>query len=62
MHKIWLMFEPRQALTGLLGFLFVLALLIHFFLLTASDYFDFLQGPEIAPEAAAQMIFLPAGR
>ncbi len=38
MHKIWQIFDPRRALVGLFGFLLVLALLIHFILLTSVDF------------------------
>jgi len=34
MWKIWLLFDPRRALIALFTFLFVLALLIHFILLS----------------------------
>jgi light-harvesting complex 1 alpha chain len=44
MHKFWLIFDPRQALVGLFGFLFVLALLIHFILLS-TDRFNWIEGP-----------------
>mgnify|MGYP001556504949 FL=1 len=44
MHKIWMLFDPRQALVGLFGFLFVLALLIHFILLS-TDRFNWIEGP-----------------
>lgn len=43
MHKIWQIFDPRRALSGLLAFLFVLALLIHFILLS-SPAFNWLGG------------------
>jgi light-harvesting complex 1 alpha chain len=38
MHKIWQIFDPRRALVALFGFLFVLALLIHFILLSSADF------------------------
>ena len=38
MHKIWQIFDPRRTLTGLFGFLFVLALLIHFILLSSPGF------------------------
>ncbi|MEM9196126.1 MAG: light-harvesting antenna LH1, alpha subunit, partial [Myxococcota bacterium] len=38
MHRIWMLFDPRQALVGLFGFLFVLALLIHFILLSTDRF------------------------
>ncbi len=44
MHKLWMLFDPRQALVGLFGFLFVLALLIHFILLS-TDRFNWIEGP-----------------
>ncbi len=34
MYKIWLLFDPRRVLVALSIFLFVLALLIHFILLS----------------------------
>lgn len=43
MHKIWQIFDPRRTLSGLLGFLLVLALLIHFILLS-SPAFNWLGG------------------
>ncbi len=56
MHKIWLLFDPRQALVGLFGFLFVLALLIHFILLS-TDRFNWIEGP--SQEMAQQNSALP---
>ncbi|MFE8034697.1 light-harvesting antenna LH1, alpha subunit [Thiohalocapsa marina] len=38
MHKIWQIFDPRRTLVALFGFLFVLALLIHFILLSSADF------------------------
>jgi light-harvesting complex 1 alpha chain len=51
MHKIWQIFDPRRALVALFGFLFVLALLIHFILLSSAD-FNWLGGPAVADAAA----------
>ena len=59
MWRIWLLFDPRRALVALFIFLFVLALLIHFILLS-TDRFNWLDGPHAAPTAAAQMAPLPA--
>ncbi len=59
MHKIWLIFDPRRTLVALFGFLFVLALLIHFILLS-SQGFDWLKGPGAAPVAVAGMTPLPS--
>ena len=44
MWRIWLIFDPRRALVALFIFLFVLALLIHFILLS-TDRFNWLDGP-----------------
>jgi light-harvesting complex 1 alpha chain len=38
MHKVWQIFDPRRTLVALLGFLFVLALLIHFILLSSPAF------------------------
>ena len=50
MWRIWLIFDPRRTLVALFAFLFVLALLIHFILLS-TDKFNWLDGPR-APTAA----------
>ncbi|MDE2347812.1 MAG: light-harvesting protein [Gammaproteobacteria bacterium] len=52
MWRIWLLFDPRRALIGLFTFLLVLALLIHFILLS-TDRFNWL-GAHGTPSAAAQ--------
>ena len=44
MWKMWLLFDPRRTLVALFTFLFVLALLIHFILLS-TDRFNWLEGP-----------------
>ncbi|AJP74037.1 light-harvesting antenna LH1, alpha subunit [Sphingomonas hengshuiensis] len=51
MWRIWLIFDPRRALVALFIFLFVLALLIHFILLS-TDRFNWLDGPHKAAPAA----------
>jgi light-harvesting complex 1 alpha chain len=45
MWRIWLIFDPRRTLVALFVFLFVLALLIHFILLS-TDRFNWLDGPQ----------------
>lgn len=50
MHKLWQIFDPRRALVALAGFLFILALLIHFILLSSAD-FNWLGGPAAADAA-----------
>ncbi len=44
MYKIWLLFDPRRVLVAAAAFLFTLALLIHFILLSTERY-DWLAGP-----------------
>ncbi len=44
MWRIWMLFDPRRMLVALGVFLFVLALLIHFILLSTSR-FNWLEGP-----------------
>jgi light-harvesting complex 1 alpha chain len=56
MWRIWLLFDPRRVLVALSVFLFVLALLIHFILLSTGR-FNWLEGPPRAN--AAQMAPLP---
>ena len=38
MYRIWLLFDPRRVMVALGGFLAVLALIIHFILLSSSRY------------------------
>jgi light-harvesting complex 1 alpha chain len=49
---MWLLFDPRRALVGLITFLFVLALLIHFILLS-TDRFNWLESRGTPAPAAA---------
>jgi light-harvesting complex 1 alpha chain len=57
MWRLWLLFDPRRVLVALSVFLFVLALLIHFILLS-TDRFNWLEGPH-RTATAAQMAPLP---
>ena len=57
MWRIWLLFDPRRVLVALGIFLFVLALLIHFILLS-TDRFNWLDGPRHGT-VASQMAPLP---
>ena len=52
MWRIWLIFDPRRTLVALFIFLFVLALLIHFILLS-TNRFNWLDGPHSPPATAA---------
>ena len=44
MWRLWLIFDPRRTLVALAIFLFVLAILIHFILLS-TDRFNWIEGP-----------------
>lgn len=46
MWRVWLLFDPRRALVGLAAFLFVLAIVIHFILLS-TNRFNWIEGPAI---------------
>jgi light-harvesting complex 1 alpha chain len=50
MWRLWLLFDPRRALIALFTFLFALALVIHFILLS-TDRFNWLQGGTSASTA-----------
>jgi light-harvesting complex 1 alpha chain len=58
MWRIWLIFDPRRTLVALFVFLFVLALLIHFILLS-TDRFNWLEGPR-QQQAAGSAVGAPA--
>ena len=47
MWRIWLLFDPRRALIGLAVFLFTLAIVIHFILLS-TDRFNWIEGAQSA--------------
>jgi light-harvesting complex 1 alpha chain len=62
MYKIWRIFDPRRVLVANVAFLFVLALLIHFILLSSAKY-NWIEGSAPAAAAgAAQMAPLPPAR
>lgn len=58
MWRMWQLFDPRQALVGLFTFLFVLALVIHFILLS-TDRFNWIEGPRNAAPVAQQSALPP---
>ncbi len=58
MWRIWLLFDPRKALVGLSVFLFTLAILIHFILLS-TDRFNWLEGAAVQTGALEQSISAP---
>lgn len=47
MWRIWLLFDPRRALVAMAVFLFGLAIVIHFILLS-TDRFNWLESPKKA--------------
>ncbi|CAN5337187.1 light-harvesting antenna LH1, alpha subunit [soil metagenome] len=57
MWRIWLLFDPRRALVALFAFLFVLALVIHFVLLSTNK-FNWLDGPRT--QVVSQNSAMPA--
>ena len=61
MWRVWLIFDPRRSLVALFIFLFVLALVIHFILLSTNK-FNWLDGPRdaAAPMAAPAAAAPPA--
>ena len=64
MWRIWLIFDPRRTLVALFTFLFALALVIHFILLS-TDRFNWLEGPQAGSagaQASAVSTVLPAER
>ena len=58
MWRLWQMVDPRRALVALFVFLFILALLIHFILLS-TERFNWLQNPA-APMATTSAATTPA--
>lgn len=52
MWRLWQLFDPRRALVALSAFLFTLAILIHFILLS-TDRFNWIEGPAAPPAAVA---------
>ena len=58
MHRIWMIFNPQRTLIALFTFLFVLALLIHFMLLSTSRFNWLGTG---GPMATSEMSPLPPG-
>lgn len=59
MWRVWMLFDPRRTLVALFTFLFALALVIHFILLS-TDRFNWLEGPTRGQVATGQMSPMPA--
>ena len=58
MWKLWLLFDPRRTLVALFTFLFSLAALIHFILLS-TDRFNWIEGPRKAAAVESSVIEAP---
>jgi len=56
---MWLLFDPRRTLIALFTFLFALALVIHFILLS-TDRFNWLEGPRAKAPASMMKATPPA--
>ena len=62
MHKIWMIFDPRRMLVANAIFLFTLAILIHFILLSTAKY-NWIEGDSMAGASTAEhMEALPPTR
>ena len=59
MWRIWLLFDPRRVLVALAVFLFSLALLIHFILLS-TEKFNWLEGPAAMSSGSHIEMMIPA--
>lgn len=53
MWRVWLLFDPRRALVGLAAFLFTLAIVIHFIVLS-TDRFNWIEGPTANASVSVQ--------
>jgi light-harvesting complex 1 alpha chain len=49
MWRMWLLFDPRRTLVALFAFLFILAIVIHFIVLS-TDRFNWIEGPRKAAD------------
>ena len=62
MWRIWLLFDPRRVLVALFTFLFGLAVLIHFIVLS-TPRFNWIEGPTAKkPSASAQLMNAEPGK
>ncbi|MBK1726395.1 light-harvesting antenna LH1, alpha subunit [Halorhodospira neutriphila] len=55
MWRLWKLYDPRRVLTGIGVWLGVLALLIHFILLS-TERFNWLEGAAAAADASAETV------
>lgn len=59
MWRVWKIFDPRRTLIALFTFLFALALIIHFILLS-TDRFNWIEGPRTSAVLETQQTTLVA--
>ena len=55
MWRIWLLYDPRRTLVALFIFLFTLAIVIHFILLS-TDRFNWLDGPRARQTSSVEQM------
>jgi light-harvesting complex 1 alpha chain len=58
MWRLWMLFDPRRTLIALFTFLFALALLIHFILLS-TDKYNWIEGKGRAVPAQKSSVQAP---
>lgn len=58
MWRLWLLFDPRRTLVALATFLFSLAILIHFIVLS-TNRFNWIEGPRAGAPAKTSAIEAP---
>lgn len=61
MYRIWLIFDPRRILIATAAFLFTLALLIHFILLS-TERFNWLEVDGAGAAASSEMAPMPEAK
>lgn len=61
MYRLWLIFDPRRIMIAMTLWLAVLALTLHFIMLSTAKY-NWIEGGAAPAVASAQMSPLPASR
>lgn len=59
MWRLWMLYDPRKMLVGLTVFLFALAILIHFILLS-TDRFNWLEGAAQQTSSVQESLMAPS--
>lgn len=55
MWRVWLMFDPRRAVIGILAFCFAVVMMMHFIMLS-TDRFNFLGGAQPGDAASIELV------